>query len=136
MSLAGSDPVNNDDNANYWPNALYITGLTASMAVNTLVTGMIVFRIFKVTGDRPSITSFERTLGSVATEGTKFRKIMFIVIESGMALFIIQLIRTLLAFIPVSVEQEPFITPAIDFVIVINAMLNVIIIIYLLLLFC
>ena len=40
----------NDFAASYWPNTLFITSLTASMAVNTLVTGMIVFRILKVTG--------------------------------------------------------------------------------------
>ena len=42
------------------------------MAVNTLVTGMIVFRILKVTmtGVRPTSTSVERTLGS--TGGNNF----------------------------------------------------------------
>ena len=113
---------------------MIITGLAASMAVNFLVTGMIVFRILKVTGVMP--TSIERTLGS--TEGNKFRHIMFIIIESGMALFAIQLVRIMLAFIPVPVEQLPFFQAAGDFVIFINQMLNVIIIrsFFLLLLFC
>ena len=90
------------------------------MAVNTLMTGMIVFRLLKATGVKP--TSVERTLGS--TEGNKFRHIMFIIIESGMALFAIQLVRLVLALIPV----QPFLDIAEDFVIVINQMLNVIII--------
>ena len=94
------------------------------MAVNALVTGMIVFRILKASGVKP--TSVERTLGS--TEGNKFRHITFIIIESGMALFAIQLLRVVLSFIPVAVEQDPFLQTVSDFVIVINQMLNVIII--------
>jgi hypothetical protein len=94
------------------------------MAVNTLVTGMIVFRILKVTEVKP--TSVERTLGS--TGSTKFRHIMFVIIESGMALFTIQLVRVMLVSIPVPVVREPFMTAATDFAIVINQMLNVIII--------
>ena len=103
------------------------------MAVNALMTGMIVFRVLKVTGVKP--TSIERTLGS--TEGNKFRHIMFVIIESGMALFAIQLVRIVLEFIPVSAEQLPFDQVASDFVVVINQMLNVIILrsLFLLLLF-
>ena len=104
------------------------------MAVNALVTGMIVFRILKATGVKP--TSVELTLGS--TEGNKFRHIMFIIIESGMALFAIQLVRIVLELVSVPVEQLPFLQVALDFVIVINQMLNVIIIrsSFLLLSFC
>ena len=96
------------------------------MAVNALVTGMIVFRILKVTvGVQP--TSVEQTLGS--SGGNKFRHIIFIIIESGMALFAIQLVRVVLLFIPQPVEQEDIFQVAFDFVIAINQMLNVIIII-------
>ena len=96
------------------------------MAVNALVTGMIVFRILKVTvGVEP--TSVEQTLGS--SGGNKFRHIIFIIIESGMALFAIQLVRVVLLFIPQPVEQEDIFQVAFDFVIAINQMLNVIIII-------
>ena len=103
---------------------MFSTGLAASMAVNTLVTGMIVFRILKAMGIKP--TSVERTLGS--TGGNKFRNIIFIIIESSMALFAIQLVRVVLAFISVPVEQQPLVQAAYDIVIVINQMLNVIII--------
>ena len=116
--------VNDNGAASYWPNTVVITGLAASMAVNALMTGMIVFRIFEAKGVKP--TSVERTLGS--TEGNKFRHIMFIIIESGMALFAIQLVRIVLTFISVPVEQQPFIQAARDIVIAINQMLNVIII--------
>ena len=97
------------------------------MAVNALMTGMIVFRILKATGVKP--TSVERTLGS--TEDNKFRHIIFIIIESGMALFAIQLVRFVLQFIislPLDSEQQLRLDVAIDFVTVINQMLNVIII--------
>ena len=126
--------VDNNNDASYWPNTVFITGLAASMAVNALMTGMIVFRILKATGVQP--TSIERTLGS--TEGNKFRHIMFIIIESGMALFVIQLVRIVSAFISVSAEQLPHFHAAQDFVIAINQMLNVIIIrsSFLRLLFC
>ena len=113
---------------------MFITGLAASMAVNALVTGMIVFRILKAMGVRP--TSVERTLGS--TEGDKFRHIMFIIIESGIALFAIQLVRFVLEFIAVRGKQEFFLVAAGDIIVGINEMLNVIIIrsSFILLLFC
>ena len=52
---------------------------------------------------------------------------MFTVIESAMALFAIQLVRVVMGFISVPVEQENFFQAGIDFVIAINEMLNVII---------
>ena len=95
------------------------------MAVNALMTGMIVFRIFKVTGVMPTI-SFEQTLGS--TGGNKFRHIMFIIIESGIALLVIQVVRLVLGFIPVAAAQGMGLKTAKNFVIAINQVLNVIII--------
>ena len=99
-----------------------------------LFRSMIVFRFLKATGVKP--TSVERTLGS--TEGNKFRHIMFIIIESGMALFAIQLVRFVLEFISVPVEQGLILEDVYDFVAAINQMLNVIILrsSFLLLLFC
>ena len=134
LATAFSGEASNENDANYWPNTVAITGLAASMAVNALMTSMIVFRILKATGVKP--TSVERTLGS--TEGNKFRHIMFIIIESGMALFAIQLVRIVLEYISVPVGQQPFLQVAADFVIAINQMLNVIIIrsSFLRLLFC
>ena len=122
MVAFSGNTVNATNGTSYWQTTVFITGLAASMAVNTLMTGMIVFRILMATGVKP--TSVERTLGS--TEGNKFRHIMFIIIESGMALFAIQLVRFVLAFVSVPVEQGPFLLSATDFVVVINQMLNVI----------
>ena len=84
-------------------------------------TGMIVFRILKATVVNP--TSVERTL--ISTEGNKFRYIMFIIIESGMALFAVQWVRIVLEFIPVLTH---FLKAAEDIDIVIYQMLDVIII--------
>ena len=98
-----------------------MTGSAASMAVNTLMTGMIVFRIYKVTRATP-ITSIERTLGS--TGGDKYRHVMFIMIESGMALFAIQLVRVALYYF----TSGPIFHAANEIIISLNQMLNVIII--------
>ena len=65
------------------------------MAVNGLVTGLIVFKILKVFLEvQAARTSVERSLGS--TRGTRFRHIIFVIIESGMTLLVIQLVRTVL----------------------------------------
>jgi hypothetical protein len=102
------------------------------MAVNALMTGLIVFKILKVFLEfRP--TSVERTLGSLSSTGRfKLRHVIFIIIESGMALFTIQLVRvvlTTLTRMPQTVSNGitvngPLI--GINLVIGIHQMLNVI----------
>ena len=71
-------------------NTLFITGLALSMTVNALVMGLIVFRIVKVFRE-VNPTSDERNLG--VTHGSKLRSMIFVLIESGMILFSIQLVR-------------------------------------------
>ena len=96
-----------------------ITSFALSMAVNTLVTGMIVFETLKVFLEvKPTLT--ERTLG--ATGGTKLRHIIFIIIESGMALFAIQLVRVVLSCLPL----QPSTIIAFSLTMGINQMFNVI----------
>ena len=95
-----------------------ITGLTASMAVNALVTSLIVFKILKVFLEVNPILA-ELTLDS--TGGGKLRHIIFIIIESGMTLFAIQLIRLVFWFLPME-----WTIAATKYVIAINQMLNVI----------
>ena len=107
-----------------------LTGLVASMVVNALVTGLIVFKILMVfkslgvnlKGTMP-VTSVqpERTLGST-TGGTKLRHIIFVIIESGMALLTIQLIRLVFFILP-----KEWTLVGDNYVIVINEMFNVII---------
>ena len=95
---------------------LMITSFTLSMAVNALITALIVFKILKV------FLEASRTLG--ATGGTKLRHIIFIIIESGMALFAVQLVRVVLSCLPLNMST----TLAFSLTIGINQMLNVIII--------
>jgi hypothetical protein len=70
---------------------MILTSLIASMTVNALVIGLIVFRIFKVYREVKGVTSLdEKSLGVAG--GRKLRSIMFVIIESGMTLFVIQLV--------------------------------------------
>ncbi|KAF8816038.1 hypothetical protein BYT27DRAFT_7154988 [Phlegmacium glaucopus] len=73
-----------------WGYSMYLAGTTMSMTVNALVTCLIGFKIFKIYREVKS-TSDDPSLG--ATGGRKIRTVMFIVIESGMILFSIQLAR-------------------------------------------
>ena len=94
-----------------------------SMAVNALVTGLIVYRIFKVFQEvQQSSTSAERSLGII--RGRKYRSVIFVIIESGIALFAIQLIRVILS-IPALFNSNPIIVAS-SYIIVIHQMLNVI----------
>ena len=113
-----------------WGTPLIQTGLVTSMAVNALVTGLMVFKILKVFLEVKATTAELLTLGSLnsAIGGNKLRQVLFIIIESGMALFAIQLVRVVISSLPmVVVTRTTAIATALNFVIVINEMLNVII---------
>jgi len=69
-----------------------LTSLITSMTVNALVTGLIVFRILKAFRE---VTLEDKSLGT--THGNKLRSVTFIIIESGMALFAIQLARVIIS---------------------------------------
>ena len=102
---------------------LMITSFALSMTVNALMTTLIVFKILKVFLEvKP--TFVEQTLGSLATGGTKLRPVIFIIIESGMALFVIQLVRVVLSCLPLQTST----VLAFNLTIGINQMFNVIII--------
>ena len=99
-----------------------------TMVVNGLVTGLIAFRILKVFLEvkAATSTSIEQSLGS--SGGTKLRHIIFVIIESGMTLLVIQLVRLVLYF----VEPSQIVTLgpaffALDYCASINEMFNVII---------
>ena len=113
-----------------WGGTLALTGLVVSMVVNALVTGLIVFKILKVFLE-VKLTSVERTLGSLSsTGGPKLRHIIFIIIESGMALFAIQLVRVVitgLLELQVPAQTPPSLRIALEVVIIIHQALNVII---------
>ena len=104
---------------------LSMISLVASMTVNALSTGLIVFKILKVflAVNDTGTTSNEKALG--VTRGRKLRSIVFIIIESGMALFAIQLARVVLAAI-VSLSTNENADIVYNFVTSIHIMLNVI----------
>ena len=71
------------------PDLMIVTSFALSMIVNTLATGLIVIRILKVILEVNRASS--SSLG--ATGGGKLGPVIFTIIESGMALFAIQLVR-------------------------------------------
>ena len=103
-----------------WSGILAIAGLALSMTVNALVTGLIVFRIFKVFQEVKTGTTDEQILG--VTGGSTFRRVIFIIIESGMALFSIQLARLVVIIVSTDAFYGAF-----ELIIGIHEMLNVII---------
>ena len=118
--------VQNEVEQTVWGNRLALTGLITSMTVNALVTGLIVFKIFKVFREVKSITTLEDiSLG--ITHGNKLRSVIFIIIESGMALFAIQVARvviTITSFTGLVTDAAYY---AFEFIVVIHQMVNVII---------
>lgn len=73
-----------------WSTTLIITGLSTSIVVNIIAISLIVFSIFKVFR-QVKATSDEQILGT--TGGSTLRPIIFVLIESGMVLFSIQMAR-------------------------------------------
>ena len=105
-------------------NTMTLTALAATMAVNTLVTGLIVFKILKV------FLGFKRTLGSFSSVAgsPNYQHIAFIIIESGMALFAAHLVRIVISTL---LDANPFPSSgmllAFSLVVYFHQMLNVII---------
>ena len=96
-----------------------------SMAVNALVTGLIVYRIFKAFRKvQQNSTSAEKSLGDIG--GRKYRSVISVIIESGIVLFAVQLVRVILTNISAFSDSLP-IDVALIIIIVIHQMLNVII---------
>ena len=107
-----------------WGDIAPIISVAFSMAVKALMTGLIVYKIFKVLRKvQQDSTSVEKSLGVV--EGRKYRSVIFVIIESGMALFAIQLLRVILT-IPAFFNSIS-IGVALQYIFVIHEMLNVII---------
>ena len=103
-----------------WGGNLEVAGLTLSMTVNALVTGLIVFRIFKVFQEAKACTADDQILVGV-TGGSTLRRVIFILIESGMALFSIQLARLVVAIVNTDAASD-----ANSLLVAIHEMLNVI----------
>ena len=107
----------------FWGNTLVLTSITASMTVNALVTGLMVFKIFRVFREGKSNTTSDGK-HLAPTGGTNLRSIIFVMIESGMALFAIQLGRLVVTATQRSTAAEVDIS---DIIVGIHEMLNVVI---------
>jgi hypothetical protein len=90
-----------------------------------VVTGLIVFRILKVFLEyKAATTSVERTLGTTWTGTKLLRHVVFMIIESGMALLFVQLAR--LTFYTLQYRLGATVTDGYDIFVAINEMFNVI----------
>ena len=76
------------------------------MTVNALVTGLIVFRIFKVFQEVKTSAADDQILG--VTGGSRLRRVIFIIIESGMALFSIQLTRLVALIVTTDAANDAY----------------------------
>lgn len=79
-----------------WGDTLLVAGLAVSMTVNALVTGLIVLRIFRVFR-KVRTTADDQILDTA--DRSPLRRALFIIIESGMALFAIQLTRLVITIL-------------------------------------
>jgi hypothetical protein len=124
MWMAGNGSVvivQNEVDETVWGDRLNLTSLVTSMTVNALVTGLIVFKIFKVFREIKGVaTSEDKSLG--ITHGNKLRSVIFIIIESGMALFAIQLARVVSTAAVTDAAYYAF-----QFIVAIHEIVNVII---------
>ena len=116
--------VQNQVDETVWGSRLALTSLITSMTVNALVTGLIVFKIFKVFREIKGVATLEdKSLG--ITHGNKLRSVIFIVIESGMALFAIQLARVVVSTQITLANDAAYY--ALQFIVAIHEIVNVII---------
>ena len=107
-----------------WGINLLLTSLATTMTVNALATGLLVFRILRVFRQVKSATTSDQISVGI-TGDTKLRSIIFVIIESGMALFVIQLARVLITIPSLAVTVAE--GNAFQFIVSVHEMLNVVI---------
>ena len=90
-----------------WINTVEATGLALSMTVNALVTGLIVFRVFKVFQEVKSSIADEQILE--VTSGSTLQRVMFIIIESGTVFFSIQLARLVVTIVNTDAAYDAYV---------------------------
>jgi len=78
-----------------WGNTVTKASLAMSLTVNALVTALIVLKIFRVYSEIKPL--YIQTFGP--SSGSKLRPVLFVIIESGMILFAIQLARLVVTII-------------------------------------
>ena len=90
-----------------WSNSLTIAGLALSMTVNVLVTGLIVSRILMVFQEVKTSIADSQIFG--VTSGSTLQRVIFIIIESGMALFAIQLTRLVALIVTTDAASDAYV---------------------------
>ena len=103
-----------------WAVRLNLGSHVFSMFVNALVTGLIAFRIFKVL--QQVKVSSASNLALKEAPGNTLGNVLFMIIESGMILFSIQLVRLVVFSIQTLPAFEAF-----QFIVPLHVMINVII---------
>lgn len=96
-----------------------VASIALSMIVNAYATGLIALKIFKM------YREVKLTIGTMGRYGgIKYRNVLSIIIESGMALFCIQLIRVVF-LIYLEITGSEIASNALEMVIAIHEILNV-----------
>ena len=101
-----------------WSAILSVTGLALSLTVNAVVTGLIVFKILRV---------FLEVKSATVIGGRNLRTVIFVLIESGTALFSIQMARLVATIVYEWMGSGYDCSEAMIFIIAIHEILNVII---------
>ena len=125
-ALGGEFIVQNNLWITLWGTALTLASLIVSMTVNALATGLIVFRILKVFHEVKDITTSDKKSLDF-TGGRKLCSVIFIIIESCMALLVIQVARVVLVIINFDISLTNRITwnAANDLIMGIHKLFNV-----------
>ena len=118
-----------------WEFTIILTNLATSMAVNALMTGLIALKIFKVylevkpTSVDRALDPLSSTAAAAQARVNRLRQIVFIIIESGMALLAIQMVNVVLTILlGVQHTNAHGLLDDLSLVLGIHSMLNVIII--------
>ena len=90
-----------------WGDRLIETSITLSMTVNALVTSLIVVKIFEVFREVSNLNTPTENILSV-TGGRKLQSVIFILIESGMVLFSVQLARLVVTILTTDAATDAF----------------------------
>ena len=122
LSLGGNFISGSNVDSTTWCTNVTTASLVLSMALNALVTSLIVYKIFVVFREVKAVTtSDEKSLG--VTRGGKLRYVMFVIIESGMILFSVQFARVVSTALRTNGSTSDL--NAFNFIVSFHEMLNV-----------
>ena len=121
-SLAGNSISAGEIVSATWCTNVTTASLVLSMTLNALVTSLIVYKIFVVFREFKVDTSSDKiSLG--VTRGGKHRYVMFVIIESGMILFLVQFARVVSTALKTNGPASHL--NAFNFIVSFHVMLNV-----------